>query len=256
MHKTSYAEGTPSWVDLSTPDTAASSAFYASLFGWTTVDGGPETGGYLRFELDGEPVAGCGPIMQSGQPTFWSTYFSVNDSDATAARIDAAGGRTHVAPTDVMDLGRMAVFTDPSGAAFGTWQAGTFTGAGVVNEPGALLWNELMTRDVPGAIDFYHLAFGVTAKTSEMSEVPYTELQVADSSVAGIMDIGGPQFPAELPPHWMIYFQVTDCGAACEKIKELGGSVSVPPTDIPLGRFAVVADPHSAFFSVMTVHSP
>jgi hypothetical protein len=254
MRRTSYVEGTPSWVDLSTPDIAASSAFYGALFGWKAVDGGPETGGYLRFELDDVPVAGCGPLMQEGQPTFWSTYFSVTNSDATAARIDAAGGRTHVAPMDVMDLGRMAVFTDPTGAAFGTWQAGTFTGAGIVNEPGALLWNELMTRDVPGAVAFYHEAFGVTSKTSAVAEVPYTELQVGDSPVAGIMDISGPQFPAELPPHWMVYFQIADCEAACEKITELGGSVSVPPTDIALGRFAVVADQHGAFFSVMRMH--
>jgi hypothetical protein len=152
---------------------------------------------------------------------------------------------------DVLDLGRMAIFADPSGAAFGVWQTGNFAGAGVTNEPGSLIWNELMTRDVPGSVDFYGKTLGLTGKASDVSDVPYTELQVGDSSVAGIMDINRPEFPADLPPHWMVYFATADCDATCAKVEEHGGSVSVPATDIPIGRFAVVADQHGAFFSVI-----
>src|SRR5215467_15117687 len=106
MRHTTYAEGTPSWVDLSTPDTAATTAFYGGVFGWTPVEAGPETGGYIRYELDGVAVAGAGPLMTEGQPVFWSSYFAVKDADATAAKVASAGGQTFVAPMDVLDLGR------------------------------------------------------------------------------------------------------------------------------------------------------
>jgi hypothetical protein len=84
--------------------------------------------------------------------------------------------------------------------------------------------------------------------------MPYTEFQVHGRSIAGMMAMVGDAWPAELPDHWMIYFTVDDCEATCERIRELGGSVSVPPTDIPtIGRFAVAGDPAGAFFAVITM---
>jgi uncharacterized protein len=254
MRKTAYAQGTPSWIDLSTPDVAATSQFYGSLFGWEAIDAGPDAGGYVTYELDGSPVAGAGPLQFEGQPTFWTTYFAVDDADATAARIQAAGGQMHMAPMDVMDLGRLAMFADPTAAVFGIWQKRSFAGAGVIAEPGTLIWNELLTRDVPAAIEFYGAAFGVTAQESDLGEVPYTELQVDGASVAGVIDVSRPEFAPDLPPHWMVYFAVSDCDQACAKIESLDGSINVPPTDIPLGRFAVVADQHGAFFSIIQMN--
>jgi predicted enzyme related to lactoylglutathione lyase len=254
MRKTSYSQGTPTWVDLGTPDIEATTAFYGALFGWTPVNTGLDLGGYLRYELDGAAVAGAAPLMAETQPTVWTSYFAVDDADATAARIEAAGGHPIASPMDVMDLGRMGVFVDATGAAFGIWQAGTFAGAGVVAEPGAVVWNELMTRDVTASVEFYGTALGVTARSSVGTDVPYTELQVDGGSVAGIMDMNGPQWPADLPAHWTVYFDVVDCDAACAKIQELGGTVRVPPTDIPTGRFAVAADQHGASFSIIKMN--
>jgi hypothetical protein len=54
-----------------------------------------------------------------------------------------------------------------------------------------------------------------------------------------------------MPPHWLVYFAVSDCDATVDKAKELGGAVFVPPTDIPPGRFAVLADPQGAMLAVM-----
>lgn len=60
-------------------------------------------------------------------------------------------------------------------------------------------------------------------------------------------------WPAEIPQHWMHYFAVSDTDAAAAKAAELGGSVSVPPFDLPhVGRIAVLGDPHGAYFSVIT----
>lgn len=113
-----YAPGTPSWVDLSSPDPDASAAFYGELMGWKATEPGPaeETGGYRMFQQDGQNVGGLMGHMQEGQPTAWATYVSVTDADETADKVKAAGGSVVVEPMDVMDIGRMAFFADPTGA--------------------------------------------------------------------------------------------------------------------------------------------
>src|ERR1700743_630661 len=110
MEKTSYQPGTPSWVDLSSPDPDASAAFYGDLFGWQVHPAMPDAGGYRMAELRGLPVAGIGPQMQQGMPPAWTTYVSTADADATAKAVTAAGGQTFMPPMDVMDVGRMGVF--------------------------------------------------------------------------------------------------------------------------------------------------
>jgi predicted enzyme related to lactoylglutathione lyase len=128
-----YPPGTPSWVELSSPDADASAKFYGDLMGWKATDPGPaeETGGYRMFQQDGQNVGGLMAHMQEGQPTAWATYVSVADADETADKVKAAGGSVMVEPMDVMDIGRMAFFADPTGAVFGVWQPKTFTGAAI-----------------------------------------------------------------------------------------------------------------------------
>ena len=88
----------------------------------------------------------------------------------TAAAVKEAGGNVIAEPMDVMDLGRMAIFADPAGAVFGVWQPGSFPGAGLVNEPVSISWNELETRDPDGAKEFYGAVLGWTAKDVEMGD--------------------------------------------------------------------------------------
>ncbi len=130
--RTSYAPGTPCWVDLGSPDLDAAVEFYSGLFGWEVPEL-PNSAADRRLP-PGEKgrqadVAGMMPLMQEGQPPAWSSYVSVADADATAAAVQEAGGSVIAEPMDVMDLGRMAVFADPTGAVFGIWQPGTFPGA-------------------------------------------------------------------------------------------------------------------------------
>ncbi len=137
MKVTSYKAGTPCWVDLGVADVMAAVAFYGDLLGWTGEPGPPETGGYVLCQLSGVPVAGIGPLMMEGQPAAWTTYLASDDMDDTAIRVTAAGGQSLSPIMDIMTLGRMSVFLDSTGAAFGSWQKGDFVGAGVVNEPGS-----------------------------------------------------------------------------------------------------------------------
>jgi predicted enzyme related to lactoylglutathione lyase len=252
--RTSYEPGTPSWVDLSTPDLDGAKHFYGELFGWETQEAGPaeQTGGYLFFTLRGRKVAGVGPLMSEGQPIVWSAYFSTDDADATAARAREQGATVAVEPMDVMDAGRMTFFMHPAAGAFGAWQPGSHKGAELVNEPGTLTWNELATRDVEGAKRFLEAVFGLRGVDQDMGGgVIYTVLMVGETGVGGLMRMPG-QVPAEVPAYWLTYFGVEDCDAAAARVGELGGSVAVPPMDIPgVGRFAAVADPHGAMFSVL-----
>lgn len=252
--RTSYAAGTPSWVELSgTPDIEASEAFYRAVFGWEVPEqeNSEQLGGYRRAKLNGRDVAGVSPQMEDGQPTVWTTYVSVDDAEATIAKVGEAGGEVIVAPLDVMGMGTMAVFTDSTGAVCGVWQPGTFAGAELVNEPGAFAWNELGTRDVPAAKAFYGAVFGWGVEEHDMGEMgTYNEWKRGEDSLGGMMDVTG-RLPDEVPAHWLVYFAVENTDATLETVTASGGNVTFGPIDIPAGRFAVVTDPHGAAFAVI-----
>jgi len=255
MEMTSYAPGTPSWVDVGVPDTDAAADFYGPLFGWTFDEGTPETGGYRQARLRGKSVAGFGPQMNPGMP-MWATYIAVASVDETATKVTDNGGQILVPAMDVMDVGRMAVFVDNAGTAFSVWQAGTHPGAELVNEPGALTWNELTTRNPDDAKAFYGAVFGWTYEDLPMGDFDYTEWQLDGRTIGGMMPMVGPMWPAELPNHWMVYFGTDDTDASCAKVTELGGTVHVEPFDVPAGRIAVVNDPAGAPFSLIKLAEP
>jgi predicted enzyme related to lactoylglutathione lyase len=248
-----YAPGTPCWVDLGSPDVGASTAFYGGLFGWANeVATEPDGGGYTTFLKDGQAVAAVGPLAGPEQPPAWTAYFATPDADALAGRVRAAGGTVLMGPFDVFDHGRMAVCADPAGAVFGAWQAGSMGGADLVGAQGALGWVELASRDPEGARSFYRAALEIGDRTVPYESFEYTLWLVDDTPVAGMVPMEGDLWPTEVPPHWMVYFAVADCDYTAARAAELGGSVSVPPTDTSAGRFTVLVDPHGAYFSVIT----
>jgi predicted enzyme related to lactoylglutathione lyase len=249
VEMTEYTPGTPSWVDVSTPDMEATKAFYGGLFGWGAMSY-PEMGGYTNFSVNGKLVCGAAPTMSPDQPPAWSTYICVADADATAQAVRDNGGQVAFPPMDVMELGRMAIFSDPTGASFGVWQPGEHKGAQIVYEPGAVGWNELDTRDMDVAKAFYTKVFPWTAKTNGEGADAYTEWQLDGRSIAGGMVIGG-AIPLDVPPNWLTYFVVSDSDATAAKVKELGGTVRMSGMDTPYGRVAVVADPHGAVFAII-----
>jgi hypothetical protein len=254
MKMTRYDPGTPCWIDLGSPDLEASKAFYTALLGWTAhTSDDPAMGGYTMFHQGDSPVAGLGGLMSDAAPPAWTWYAATDNIDATAARVEGSGGKVVAAPMDIPGAGRMAVFMDSTGAAFSAWQPGDFKGAEVVNEPHSFAWNELMVREIDGATDFYGKVLGWTTQTNDQLGMEYTLFQVGDRSVAGMMPMAGDQWPEDLPSHWMIYLAVADTDAAAERVRELGGTISVPPTDSPAGRFAVAGDSTGAVFAFVTL---
>ena len=246
----SYAQGTPNWVDLQTTDQAAAKAFYTGVFGWS-YDDQPMDGGavYSMAKIGDESVAAIAPqspeLAAAGAPSMWNTSLAVDSVDEASAKVGPAGGTVAMEPFDVMDAGRMAFVIDPSGAAVALWQAKQHIGAGLVNEPGTVIWNELIT-DNPDAVGFYEQVLGVTTSTADMGENKYTMFEVGGQQVGGTMP---PQMPG-VPNHWHVYFAVADADATAAKIKQAGGSIVAEPFDTPIGKMAVAADPQGAVFSL------
>jgi predicted enzyme related to lactoylglutathione lyase len=172
---------------------------------------------------------------------------TVDDVDAAAERASDLGGSVVAGPFDVMDLGRMAVIQDPTGAFFSVWQAGSSIGAELVNGHGLLSLNQLNTTDPERASEFYSALFGWRFDAVPDTEIPYWGIYRGESLNGGMMQQpdGSPA-----PPHWLVYFGVDDIDAASEKVGAAGGSVLVPKTEVPGGEFIVAADPQGAIFAV------
>ena len=255
--RTSYAQGTPNWVDLPTTDQAAAKAFYAGLLGWTYDDQPMGEGQvYSMAMLHGHQVAAISSqppeMAAAGAPPMWNTYLAVDSVDDATAKVEAAGGKVAMAPFDIMDAGRMSFVMDPSGAPVALWQAGQHIGATLVNEPGTINWNELITND-PGVTKFYSDVVGLTSESMDMGEGgPYTVFKAGDAMVGGTVP---PPMPGT-PNHWHVYFGTDDADATAAKATELGGSVVVPPFDTPVGRMAVLSDPQGAVFSIIKTMPP
>jgi predicted enzyme related to lactoylglutathione lyase len=248
--------GTPIWIDLTTGQPEESRAFYAALFGWDYEIGGPEAGGYAMGRLGGSFVAGIGPQPAQepeapAPPATWTVYLGVMDVEATSRAITEHGGRVFVEPFDVLDAGRMALATDPTGAMFGLWQPGRHAGVGRVHEPGSLAWSEVNTRDSAVAGQFYADVFGYARRPLDSGDgFDYTTFEVDGRTVCGMLGMGA-GFQPDVPPHWMIYFAVADTDAAVDIARRQGGAAINGPFDSTYGRIAVLRDPGGAMFSVL-----
>ncbi|WP_328375414.1 VOC family protein [Streptomyces sp. NBC_01020] len=258
-----YTPGTPCWVDLMVPDQQAALDFYRDLFGWQGEAGGAETGGYAVCTLNGKPVAGImkamnpdGSTPDPAPPTAWTTYLATTDLSAAERAITANGGQVIMPGMDVLTLGQMAVATDPTGAAFGLWQARDFHGAGIVNEPGAVIWNEINTTDPAAAAPFYAKVLGV--KAAPMEAAPdYFALSVDGRTVGGMQGFANKEEPRPAgPSHWLTYFSVDDTDSTVDALVRAGGNVLKPPFDMMAGRMALVQDPQGGVFGVINTTGP
>lgn len=242
----SYAPGTFCWTDLGTTDADAAKAFYASVFAWESVDTpAGEAGTYTTFKLDGRDVAAMyemGDQERASLMPHWSSYVSVEDVDALAPRVLELGGEVLAHPFDVMQAGRMTALRDPTGATLHLWQAREQAGAGRVNDPGCMCWNELATPDPARARDFFAALLGWTVEPEESG---YGVIKNRGALNGGIR----PPQEGE-PTHWLVYFTVESCDTTIAKIRAGGGTVIAGPIATPVGRVAAIRDPQGAAFAL------
>lgn len=253
----SYPDNMFSWVDLATTDPEAAKSFYEGLFGWRAFDiplG--DDNFYAMFQIDGYNVAGMGKLSEEDQaqgvPTVWSSYINHSNLDAVAERVKNAGGSLVMGPMDVFESGRMAFFQDPAGGMFGVWQPKEHIGAQIVNQPNALVWNELQTKDTDTARRFYTAVFG----WSYTADDSYEMFTLGDRAQAGLLDFSQDEH-WDYPNFWMPYFRVDNIEEATEKVRSLGGTVHMANNPVgELGTLSVVSDPQGGMFTIMQFDGP
>jgi predicted enzyme related to lactoylglutathione lyase len=246
-----YAQGTPNWVELVTPDQRAAAEFYGALFGWQMVENPLEDGHvYIVGNLQGDAVAGITfqlPELE-GHPAFWNVYLAADDVDAVAARVGPAGGIVEAEPFDFFDYGRTARIQDPTGARVGLWQPRTMRTVRA-NEPGTPIWNELLTPDIGRASQFYADVLGLSPDHAG-SWAGASSTLTFNAGGRAIAGLAPPM--EEAPPHWNVYFNVVDVDEAVAQADALGAKLIVPPYDLDgTARMATLTDPHGALFCVM-----
>ena len=248
--------GSPCWADLWTSDVEGSRRFYSELFGWEAQEPNPEFGGYFIFSRDGVDTAGGMGPMGDDMPAdnTWKIYLNTDDITKTLQVAEAEGAQVMSPAMAVADLGTQAVLVDPTGAALGTWQPGTFPGFTVLGEHGTPSWFELHTRDYDKALAFYRSVFRwETDVVGDTEEFRYSTMRnpTGEGELAGVMDAAA-FLPAGAGSRWSIYWAVDDIDATVAKVKALGGSVVSDAEDTPYGRLAAVADPAGAEFKLRT----
>lgn len=249
--RTHYEPGTFCWADLATTDQDAAKSFYGDLFGWEAEDMPAGDGIYYSMmRIGAKDVAAIAPQPQpqreAGVPPMWQSYVTVESADGAAERVKELGGTVHAPPFDVLEAGRMAVIQDPQGAFFMAWEPRRHFGAALVNEPGALVWNELSSPDLEASSAFYRDLFGWTIAPFEGSPEPYLSIKNGGANNGGIRELT----PPGVPPHWLVYFGCNDIEAALAKVEQRGGTKMAGPIDIEIAKIGIVQDPQGAAFAL------
>ncbi len=241
-------------MELATTDQSASKHFYSAILGWTVNDIpiGPSDF-YTMFLLNGRTAASACTMLADeralGIPPHWNLYVCVSSADDIAKKAPQLGGKVLVPAFDVMEVGRMAVLQDPTGAMFSIWQPKTHIGVSVINEAGAFCWADLMTPDLARAKAFYEPLFGWKFEARPQDSSGYLQIKNGAKAIGGIPPAG--QRDPNIPPHWLINFAVADAGRTTAQATALGAGVIVPLTILEgVGRFSVIADPQGAVLAL------
>lgn len=241
--------GTPTWVDLATPNADAARAFYKAVFGWDYDVANEQFGGYTTARVGNRTSAGIAPTPpdMSGVPVAWSLYFASDDVDADVARAVSLGAKVLYPAMVVGDFGTMATLADPTGAQFSFWKAGSHIGSQINDEPGAVGWYELYSSDAKRARDFYTALLNLSSEPMP-GGMEYYVLKRGDQQLAGIMN-NDPTWG--MPSQWGIYFIVANTDQTVETIAKQGGKILSQPENTPFGRMSAVADAQGALFKVI-----
>lgn len=241
------------WYELMTSDSAPAQRFYAAVAGWEMRDAGMPNMAYTLASAAGVDVAGLAamPAEAGTAPPAWFGYIGVDDVDAAAAGVTAAGGAIHHGPADIPGVGRFAMAADPQGAMFGLLRtdAAAPSRSYELGTPGHFGWNELHTRDADAALDFYCSQFGWTrGEPMPMGEMGFYRIFEIGGAGAGAA-FDSPDVPR---PMWLFYICTPDVDAALERVTVNGGEVLLYPTEVPNDMFIVQArDPQGAMFALV-----
>ena len=252
MNVDSIAPGSFCWSDLATPDAAGAKAFYKGLFGWETTDSPMGEGMvYTMLSKGGRNVGALYQNLQAGNPSALGSLCGGRKRRRYHCKREGSGCYYYYGA-----IRRHGAWSN--GGSPGPYRSGALRLAG--QAPSRIRrsqrgWSLLLGRAehardresrrvLPAALQLggeVRVQFGTGT---------YTEFQSGEKSVAGMMEIQ-PEW-GDVPPHWMVYYQVENCDASVSKAQELGAQVLVPGTDIPgVGQFSVLRDPQGAVLGIV-----
>jgi len=244
------------WYDQMSNDLPGAEAFYSKVVGWTLAPNTMNDQRYTILQAGSSAIGGLMPIPEearkAGAPPMWMGYIWVDDVDAAAKRVTAAGGRIMRGPMDIPNVGRFAVAGDPHGAGFILFRANRDDGPPppAPGTPGTIGWRELHAGDGKADFDFYSGLFGWTKGDAlDMGPMGTYQIFKLDGQMAGGVMTKTPQTPM---PMWLYYVNVEAIDAAADRIKSAGGRVVNGPTEVPGGAWTVQAlDPQGAPFGLV-----
>jgi hypothetical protein len=257
--KTMNLAGKFCWCEWMGDDVKAAADFYAHVVGWNAKDSQiPGTRPYTVLSAGGAAVAGMMAMPPDakamGVPSCWVGYVWVEDVDAMAAKLTAAGGSVKRPASDIPGVGRFAVVTDPQGAYFMLFHesGGNPPAPPAPETPGLVGWRELHAGDGAAAFAFYSGLFGWTKRQAmDMGAMGVYQLfgfAGGDSDYGGVMT-RMQQMPA---PMWLYYFNVPAIDAAAERVRANGGKIANGPIEVPGGHWIVQGfDPEGALFALV-----
>ena len=241
------------WHDVMTTDVDAAEDFYAKVVGWQVKDSGVDGPRYTLL-MDGERrVGGIMPRPEDASqvPPMWMGYIGVNDVDAKAKEVEAAGGKVHRGPQDIPGIGRFAVVADPHGAGFIIFQPnGEGQPEAPFMAPKTIGWNELHAGNLDEAWTFYEKLFG----WQKLEEHDMGGFTYRTFGTGGDMGIGGMMTKMESAPYpyWAYYISVADFDAAVQRVRDNGATVLAEPMQVPGGIWICPAqDPQGAYFNLI-----
>jgi predicted enzyme related to lactoylglutathione lyase len=243
------------WYDLMTSDPSSAIDFYSKITGWGTTQWPNPQMPYTMWTVGEAPIGGVVKIedemLKNGVPPHWLAYVGVPDVDATAARATELGGAVLHPPTDIPEVGRFAVITDPQGAMIAIYSSTNPEPNAGDPQPGTFSWHELTSTDHAAGWSFYSELFG-WEKAGDFDMGPPVgvyQLYGQGGKQYGGMWTKTPDMP--MPPNWLYYVMVSDIDTAADQVKSLGGQVINGPMEVPGGdRIAQCIDPQGAMFAL------
>lgn len=244
------------WYELMTTDTPASLDYYRRVLGWNTKPAGIGPVPYTLLSVGEVPIGGVFTLTpemcaQGARPT-WIGYIGVDDVDAHAERVKAAGGAIQLGPMDLPGVGRFAMAADPHGAPFVLWKP--FSTESIPTPPpgtpGGIGWRELHAGNGEEAWRFYSGVFGWTeASTMDMGPMGVYRLFATGGAPVGGMMTRMPEAPV---PFWLYYFDVETLDAATQRAVDAGGKIINGPMEVPGPMYIVQClDPLGAMFALV-----
>lgn len=248
------SHGRFAWYELVTTDAQAAKVFYSSVMGWGALDASVPGAAYTLFTAGGALVGGLMELpadaREMGANPSWLGYVGVDDVDAAADRVTRLGGTVLVPPTDIPDVSRFAIFTDPQAARLAVlrWLQPRPEQPAMLDDIGRVGWHELLAADWEKALAFYSEIFGWQRADADVGEMGTYQLFSAGGQTIGGMLTKPPTIPA---PFWLYYFNIEDLDAAAQRVQAGGGEIVDGPFEVPGGSWIVqCTDPQGAMFAL------